>query len=131
MTDNHMVFFAEIAFIYGGNDSSEKDVFGSERSSETTAISSGTGSGTHPHKVLGQAKRQKRARGHPYIKQKYTRIQFKCDFCEKTTKTALKNGLNIDLGNILFVYLRDVKWNDPDKKSVKIDKNIMLFDYGS
>lgn len=52
MTDNHMVFFAEIAFIYGGNDSSEKDVFGSERSSEkiikssersseTTAISSG------------------------------------------------------------------------------------------
>ena len=48
MTDNHMVFFAEIAFIYGGNDSSEKDVFGSERSSETTAISSGT----HPHKFL-------------------------------------------------------------------------------
>ena len=54
-----MVFFAEIAFIYGGNDSLEKDVFGSEkssetiiksseRSSETTAISSGT----HPHKFL-------------------------------------------------------------------------------
>ena len=53
MTDNHMVFFTEIAFIYGSNDSSEKDVFGSEkssekiiksseRSSETTAISSGT-----------------------------------------------------------------------------------------
>ena len=68
-----MVFFAEIAFIYGGNDSLEKDVFGSEkiiksseRSSETTAISSGTGSGTHPHKVLGQAKRQRRAWGHPY-----------------------------------------------------------------
>ena len=63
MTDNHMVFFAEIAFTDGGNDSSEKDVFGSERSSEkiiksserlseTTAISSGTGSGTHPHKFL-------------------------------------------------------------------------------
>ena len=48
MTDNHIVFFAEIAFIYGGNDSSEKDVFGSERSSETTAISSGTGSGIQP-----------------------------------------------------------------------------------
>ena len=59
MTDNHMVFFTEIAFIYGGNDSSEKDVFGSEkssekiiksseRSSETTAISSGT----HRHKFL-------------------------------------------------------------------------------
>lgn len=48
MVDDHMVFFAEIAFIYGGNDSSEKDVFGSEKSSETTAISSGT----HPHKFL-------------------------------------------------------------------------------
>ena len=55
MTDNHMVFFTEIALIYGGNDSSEKDVFGSEKSSEkiiksseTTAISSGT----HPHKFL-------------------------------------------------------------------------------
>ena len=77
MTDNHMVFFAEIAFIYGGNDSSEKDVFGSEkssekiikrseRSSEATAISSGTGSGTHPHKVLGQAKRQSRVQEQPY-----------------------------------------------------------------
>ena len=55
MVDNHMVFFAEIAFIYGCNDSSEEDVFGSEKSSEkiiksseTTAISSGT----HPHKFL-------------------------------------------------------------------------------
>jgi len=43
----------------GGNESSEKVVFGSEKSSEkiiksseTTAISSGTGSGTHPHKFL-------------------------------------------------------------------------------
>jgi hypothetical protein len=99
---------------------------GNSFSSETTAISSGTGSGTHPHKVLGQAKRQRRARGHPYIKQKHTRIRFKCDFCEKTTKTALKNELNIDLGNILFVYLRDVKWNDQDKKSVKIDRNSQL-----
>ena len=86
MTDNHMVFFAEIAFIYGGNDSSEKDVFGSERSSEkiikssersseTTAISSGTGSGTHPHKVLGQAKRQRRAWGHPYNREQAKNIQ--------------------------------------------------------
>ena len=48
MTDNHMVFFTEIAFIYGGNDSSEKDVFGSEKSSETTSISSGT----HPRKFF-------------------------------------------------------------------------------
>ena len=79
MTDNHMVFFAEIAFIYGGNDSLEKDVFGSEksseRSSETTAISSGTGSGTHPHKVLGQAKRQRRACGHPYNREQAKNIQ--------------------------------------------------------
>ena len=39
----------------GGNESSEKVVFGSEKiikSSETIAISSGTGSGTHPHKFL-------------------------------------------------------------------------------
>ena len=63
--------------------------------------------------------------------EKHTRIRFKYDFCEITTKIALKNGLNIDLGNILFVYLKDVKLNDPDKKNVKIDKNIMLFDYGS
>ena len=105
MTDNHMVFFVEIAFIYGGNDSLEKDVFGSERSSETTAISSGTGSGTHPHKVLGQAKRQRRAWGHPYNRDqaKHTRIRFKCDFCEKTTKIALKNGLNIDLRIIILI----------------------------
>ena len=51
-------------------------------------------------------------------------LRFKFDFCEKTTKNALKNALNIDLGNILFVYLRDVMWNDPDKKSVKIDRNM-------
>ncbi len=42
MTDNHMVFFAEIAFIYGGNDRSEKDVFGPEKSSKTIAKSSET-----------------------------------------------------------------------------------------
>ena len=71
MTDNHMVFFAEIAFIYGGNDSLEKDVFGSERSSETT--------------------------------EKHIKHRFKCDFCEKTTKNALKNGLNIDLGIIILI----------------------------
>ena len=81
MTDNHMVFFVEIAFIYGGNNSLEK-------SSETTAISAGTGSGTHPHKVLGQAKRQRRAWGHPYIEIKryffssYIKSQKQaCDFC--------------------------------------------------
>lgn len=73
--------------------------FSSERSSKTTAISSGT----HPHKVLGQAKRQRRAWGQPYNRNqvKHTRIQFKCDFCEKATKIALKNGLNIDLNNFI------------------------------
>ena len=40
MTDNHMVFSAEIAFIYGSNDSSKKDVFGSEKSSEKIIKSS-------------------------------------------------------------------------------------------
>lgn len=101
MTDNHMVFFAEITFIYGGNDSSEEDVFGSEkssekiiksseRSSETTAISSGTGSGTHPHKVLGQAKLQRQAWGHPYNRNQasffssYIKSQKQaCDFYHK------------------------------------------------
>lgn len=39
MTDNHMVFFAEIAFIYGGNDSPEKDVFGSEKIIKSSEIS--------------------------------------------------------------------------------------------
>jgi len=58
MTDNHMVFFAEIAFIYGGNDSPEKNVFGSEKSSERSSETIAIRSGTHPHKVLGQAKRQ-------------------------------------------------------------------------
>ena len=77
--------------------------FSSERSSETTAISSGTGSGTHPHKVLGQAKRQRRAWGHPYIKQKHTRIRFKCVFCEKTTKFELKTQLSIDLSNLTLI----------------------------
>lgn len=90
MTDNHMVFFTEIAFIYGGNDSSEEDVFGSEKSSETTAISSGTGSGTHPHKVLGHAKLQRQAWGHPYNRNQesffssYIKSQKQaCDFYHK------------------------------------------------
>lgn len=116
MVDDHLIFLVTIPIYYGSNESSEKDVFGSEKSSEkiikssdgsseTTAISSGTGSGTHPHKVLGQAKRQRRAWGHPYIKQKqkHTRIRFKCDFCEKTTKNALKNGLNINLEIIILI----------------------------
>jgi len=97
-----MVFFAEIAFIYGGNDSLEKDVFGSEKSSEkiiksseTTAISSGTGSGTHPHKVLGQAKRQRRAWGQPYNRDQEKNIQefdLSVIFARKLQKSHLKMG---------------------------------------
>ena len=92
-----MIFLVAIPIYYGSNESSEKDVFGSEKSSETTAISSGTGSGTHPHKVLGQAKRQRRAWGHPYIKQKHTKIRFKCDLCELVVQTEVKTWLNFDL----------------------------------
>lgn len=53
---------------------------------------------------------------HPYNldKRKHIKIRFKCDFCEKTTKIALKNGLNIDFGNILFVYPKDIKGNGLD-----------------
>ena len=78
-----MVFFAEIAFIYRGNNSSE-DVFGSEKSSEKIIKSSGD-----IHTIENKRKTYK--------------IRFKCDFCEKTTKIALKNGLNIYLGNILLI----------------------------
>ena len=105
MTDNHMVFFAEIAFIYGGNDSLEKDVFGSERSSEkiikssersseTTAISSGTGSGTHPHKILDKPS-GKDEHGDIHTtgnKRKTYILRFKFDFCEAVVKTRLKHS---------------------------------------
>ena len=115
MTDNHMVFFAEIAFIYGGNDSSEEDVFGSEKSSER---SSGTVRELILIRFLDKPScKDKHGDIHTTeIKRKTYILRFKFDFCEITTKIALKNGLNIDLGNILFVYLRDVKLNDPDKK---------------
>ena len=83
----------------GGNESSEKVVFGSEksseRSSETTAISSGTGSGTHPHKVLGQAKRQRRAWGHPYNREQAKNIQefdLSVIFARKLQKSHFKMG---------------------------------------
>ena len=100
MTDNHMVFFAEIAFIYGGNDSLEKDVFGSEkiiksseRSSETTAISSGTGSGTHPHKILDTSGKDEHGDIHTTGNKRKTYIlRFKFDFCEAVVKTRLKHS---------------------------------------
>jgi len=47
-------------------------------------------------------------------KQKSYILRFKYDFCEKTTKVALRNGSNIDWGNILFVYPKDVKGNGLD-----------------
>jgi hypothetical protein len=100
MTDNHMVFFAEIAFIYGGNDSLEKDVFGSEkiiksseRSSETTAISSGTGSGTHPHKILDTSGKDEHGDIHTTGNKRKTYIlRFKFDFCEAVVKTRLEHS---------------------------------------
>ena len=86
---------------YGSNESSEK---GSERKpsgfgegSETNTKSSETGSGTSIEQGTSE---------------KHIKIRFKCDFCEKTTKIALKNGVNIDWGNILFVYPMDVKRYD-------------------
>ena len=92
MVDDHLIFLVTIPIHYGSNESSEK---GSERSSETTAISSGTSQAAKPS--MGTAIQQR-------SREKHTRIRIKCDFCEKTTKIALKNGLNIDLGNNLFVY---------------------------
>ncbi len=95
-----MVFFAEIAFIYGGNDSLEKDVFGSEkiiksseRSSETTAISSGTGSGTHPHKILDTSGKDEHGDIHTTGNKRKTYIlRFKFDFCEAVVKTRLEHS---------------------------------------
>ena len=57
--------------------------------------------------------------------EKHIILRFKFDFCEKTTKIELKNGLNIDWGNILFVYLKDIKKNGLDYKSVNIGRNLM------
>ena len=106
MTDNHMVFFAEIAFIYGGNDSSEEDVFGSEKSSEkiiksseTTAISSGTGSGTHPHKVLGQAKLQRRAWEHPYYR---NQASFFSSYIKSQKQSEIFNIKNYCFGRLML-----------------------------
>ena len=77
MTDNHMVFFAEIAFIYGGNDSMEKDVFGSEKSSE----------------FAWQSVKAKRGNIHSVGNKRKTYIlRFKFDFCEAVVKTRLKHS---------------------------------------
>ena len=42
MTDNHLMFLVTLPIHDGSNENSEKDVFGSEKSSETIAKSSGT-----------------------------------------------------------------------------------------
>jgi len=68
---------------------------GSKESSETTSISSGTSSGTHPHKVLEQAKRQRRAQGHPYNREQAKNIQgfdLNVIFARKLQRLHLKMG---------------------------------------
>ena len=61
MTDDHLIFLVTIPIHDGSNESSE--------------ISSETSSGTHPHKVLGQAKRQRRAWEHLYNRDQAKNIQ--------------------------------------------------------
>ena len=75
MVDDHLIFLVTIPIHYGSNESSEI----------SSEISSETGSGTSIQQGTSE---------------KHTRIRFKCDFCEKTTKIALKNGLNIDWGTL-------------------------------
>ena len=41
--------------------------------------------------------------------EKHTRIRFKCDFCKKATRIALKNGLNIDLNIFSYHHKRLLK----------------------
>jgi len=84
MTDDHLIFLVTIPIHDGSNESSEI-------SSETTAISSGT----HPHKVLGQAKRQRRAWEHPYNREQAKNIQefdLSVIFARKLQRLHLKMG---------------------------------------
>lgn len=84
MTDNHFMFLVTLPIHDGSNESSEI-------SSETTAISSGT----HPHKVLGQAKRQRRAWEHPYNREQAKNIQefdLSVIFARKLHRLYLKMG---------------------------------------
>ena len=61
-SDDHLIFLVTIPIHDGSNESSE--------------ISSETSSGTHPHKVLGQAKLQRQAWGHPYNRDQAKNIYF-------------------------------------------------------
>ena len=81
MTDDHLIFLVTIPIHDGSNESSE--------------ISSGTSSGTHPHKVLGQAKRQRRAWEHPYNREQAKNIQefdLSVIFARKLQRLHLKMG---------------------------------------
>ena len=91
MADNHLMSLVTLPIHYGSNESSEKDGVGSEKSSETTAISSGTGSGTHPHKFLDKPS-SKGEHGNIHTtgnKRKYMFLRFKRDFCESVEKMKL------------------------------------------
>ena len=101
--------------IRGGNNENSEN--GSERKpsgfgegSETNTKSSETGSGTSIQQVTSE---------------KHIFLRFKCDFCKKTTKIALKNGLNIDGGLLSLSNQRDLKGNDRDNKSGNIGRNLM------
>ena len=57
-------------------------------------------------KVRGQAKRQNRVQEQLYNRNQAKNIYFfdlSAIFARKTTKVALKNGLNIDLGIIILI----------------------------
>ena len=77
MTDDHLIFLVTIPIHDGSNESSE------------------ISSGTHPHKVLGQAKRQRRAWEHPYNREQAKNIQgfdLSVIFARKLQKLHLKMG---------------------------------------
>ena len=89
--------------IRGGNNENSEN--GSERKpsgfgegSETNTKSSETGSGTSIQQGTSE---------------KHIKIRFKCDFCEKTTKIAFKNGLNIDLSIIILILSKGCKGEWP------------------
>lgn len=51
MVDDHLIFLVT-PHSCGSNDSSEKDVFGSEKSSERSSETTAISSGTHPRKFF-------------------------------------------------------------------------------
>jgi len=81
-------FFLVAILIHDGSNES------SEKGSETTAISSGTGSGTHPHKILDKPSGKDEHGGihTTWNKRKTYILRFKFDFCEAVVKTRLKHS---------------------------------------